>query len=131
MSTEFRGQFTSSRWWTARRNNMNNKDQISRRRKILLLRLESIVGNSCYGTFIQNYGPNGVWESEGRWIRYPITFRRDRAKGLKTERIRLEEISDGMILDGVYKFGANHLHIMSALDEILKYLEREYGLSVD
>jgi len=35
------------------------------------------------------------------------------------------------MLDGFYKFGANHLHIMEVLDDILTHLEKKYNVSFD
>jgi hypothetical protein len=48
--------------------------KLSKARSLLLLELESIIGNECYNANIQNWGPNGVFEGEGREFRYPITF---------------------------------------------------------
>ena len=44
---------------------------LSLERKNLLLTLETIIGSQCYNGNIQNYGPYGVWEGEGRGYRYP------------------------------------------------------------
>jgi len=108
---------------------MSNR-KLSAKRRALLCELEAIIGNLCYGSFIQNYGPNGVWESEGRWIRYPVTFEVEEAE-IKTKFPCSEEILDSMLLEGFYKFGANHLHIMEALDNILACLEKRYSISFD
>ena len=124
---------------------MSNR-KLSGKRRALLCELESIIGNLCYGSFIQNYGPGGVWESEGRWIRYPVTFKVDHpeaiADGIEVLRVKDKEevktqspcskrIPESMLLEGFYKFGANHLHILEALDDILTRLEKKYNVSFD
>jgi len=48
--------------------------RISEDRKRLLLVLEDVIGNECYNAKIQNWGPHGVFEGEGREFRYPVTF---------------------------------------------------------
>ena len=90
---------------------MSNR-KLSGTRRALLCELESIIGNLCYGSFIQNYGPNGVLESEGRWFRYPVTFALDDPEAddteIKTKSPCSGKISDSMLSEGFYKFGANH-----------------------
>ena len=49
-------------------------EKLSEKRKRLLLELENLIGNECYNANIQNWGPHGVFEGEGREFRYPITF---------------------------------------------------------
>ncbi len=44
----------------------------SKQRMRLLLELENIIGNECYNANIQNWGPNGVFEGDGREFRYPM-----------------------------------------------------------
>ena len=102
---------------------------MSIRRKRLLLALERLVGNECYNANTQNWGPGGVFEGEGREIRYPITFI---DKAGKEEKMRSTDssISSHIILTGHYKFGANQLHIMRALNEVLKHLEKNYELKL-
>ena len=109
----------------------NRKQKISEKRKVLLLKLESMIGDSCYNDFIKNYGPGGKLESEGRWFRYPIIFVDKHGKPLKTRSPRADKITDNMLRNGFYPFGANHLHIMKALANILDYLEKQYDLSFD
>ena len=48
---------------------------LSTARRNLLVRLESMLGNECYNANIQNYGPGGVREADGRSFRYPLTLR--------------------------------------------------------
>jgi hypothetical protein len=105
------------------------RKKLTKARKSLLVELESIIGNECYNANIQNWGPGGVFEGEGREFRYPITFRD--SEGRKLKRRRVDVKSDGEdILDGYYAFGANELHIMKGLDRVLDYLVREHGLKI-
>jgi hypothetical protein len=46
---------------------------ISLKRAMLIADLEYLVGNNCYNPKIQNYGAHGIYEGEGRSIRYPLT----------------------------------------------------------
>lgn len=103
--------------------------KISEKRKRLLLELESLVGSECYNANIQNWGPNGVFKGEGRHFRYPITFV-DEA-GQKTKRYgKNATLNVSTAITGHYAFGANQLHIIRALDKIVKYLEDKHGLSL-
>ena len=43
-------------------------------RKRLLIELEDIIGHQFYKAKIQNQGPGGVFEGEGRAVRYPVTL---------------------------------------------------------
>jgi len=101
-----------------------NKDE----KKKLLAKLESIIGNSCYNGNIQNWGPNYQRYSNGRSFRYPITFLEQGAikdKCTKTDpEMPLERMKTGY-----YAFGANQLYIIEALEEIIDYLEKNYGLN--
>lgn len=105
---------------------------LSPSRRNLLIALESIIGNEFYNPKIQNYGPGGVRESDGRAIRYPLTLQK--ANG-ETEKIRgfpiTEVIGDEVLLSGHYKVGANQLDVMRALDQILSYLEAKHGLEIE
>lgn len=102
---------------------------ISKKKKELLLKLENIIGNSCYNGNIQNYY---MWEleDEGRWFRYPITFiEKDGSKD--KSRYPDSKISVEKLKSGHYAFGANQLFIFKALIEVLQYLENKYGLEID
>jgi hypothetical protein len=103
--------------------------KISKKRANLLLELESLVGSECYNANIQNWGPNGVFEGEGRDFRYPITFIDN--LGMTTKK-RSKEISlpPSTAISGYYAFGANELHIMRGLNKALSFLEERYGLKL-
>lgn len=94
----------------------------------LLERMEKIIGSECYNGHIQNYGPGGVWEGEGRSFRYPVRFvRHDEREGFAHRKsLEAEEL-----VTGYYKFGANELSIYRALVHVVDMLEAEYGLKID
>jgi hypothetical protein len=101
---------------------------MSKARRELLIAMESILGNECYNASIQNYGPGGVREADGRSFRYPIMLRA--ADGTKT-KVREQRIpstaSTEMVRSGYYQFGANQLDVMAGLERILEYLEKQHG----
>ena len=102
---------------------------MDKKRKRLLIDLEKIVGNEFYNAHIQNWGPGGVFEGEGRAIRYPITFI-DKDRGIfKTKQVD-DKLPSDTIATGSYRLGANELNIMRAIDRILSYLERHHGLDI-
>jgi hypothetical protein len=102
---------------------------ISQKRAQLLLELESLVGSECYNGNIQNWGPGGTFEGEGREFRYPITYLDTSHNKTKTRSKDLS-LSPGTVITGYYAFGANQLHIMRGLDKVLDYLERHHGLKL-
>jgi hypothetical protein len=105
---------------------------LSKARRQLLVRMESILGNECYNANIQNYGPGGVREAEGRSFRYPVMLRA--ADGTRTkikDTFIPPTATDDMVRGGYYTFGANQLDVIAAMEKILQYLERHHGLVVD
>lgn len=111
---------------------INVPTSITPNRRKLLIALESIIGNEFYNPSIQNYGPGGIREPDGRALRYPLSVQH--ADGV-VEKIRTSaipgEIGDEALRSGYYRFGANQLDVMKALDQILTHLEANYGLVVD
>ena len=99
------------------------------KRKRLLIELEEIVGNEFYNANIQNWGPGGVFEGEGRGFRYSVTFQEKGGKTIKTKHVD-PALPSETIMTGIYKVGANELSIMRALDQIVSLLERRYGLDL-
>lgn len=108
----------------------------------LLHELEHTIGSECYNGNIQNFGPGGVWEGEGRSFRYPVTF--TNKKGMKEKyrgKLPRTESTSGEIAQCVlgeeryqsayYAFGANNLHILRALDLCLKSMEQRFGINFD
>jgi hypothetical protein len=103
--------------------------KLTKARKALIAHLESIIGNECYNANIQNWGPGGTFEGEGREFRYPVTFRD--ADGNKIKRHHADAaLADALFFGGYYAFGANELHIMRGLNRILEYLEQQHGLEI-
>ena len=104
-------------------------DNPSEKRKTLLLELENIIGNECYNQNIQNWGPNGVFEGEGREFRYPITF--IGSDGNKIKRKSADNtIPASVAMTGYYAFGANQLQVVRALDKVLAHLEQQYSFTI-
>jgi hypothetical protein len=99
------------------------------RRKRLIQEIEQIIGSECYNGNIQNWGPNGVFEGEGREFRYPVCFGEQDGKPIKRWSADLSMPWD-TVKRGHYRFGANQLHIMRALDQVLSHLEANYGLNI-
>ena len=96
--------------------------------KDLLIKIEKIIGSECYNANIQNYGPGGVWEGEGRSFRYPVTVIVDD----KNDRLRTvsPDVESEVLMTGRYKFGANELNIFRALAKVIDLLQDEYGLQL-
>jgi hypothetical protein len=105
------------------------RKKVTKARKALLIELESIIGNQCYNANIQNWGPGGMFEGEGREFRYPITFRDGERQKIKKRYVDPDMKVD-TVLGGYYAFGANELHIMNGLNRVLDYLERKYQLEI-
>jgi hypothetical protein len=101
--------------------------KISENRKRLLLDLEDIIGNECYNANIQNWGPRGVFEGEGREFRYPVTFIDDQGNKIKRKKPDADIPTD-VAVTGYYAFGANQLQIIRALNKVVTYLEKHHGL---
>jgi hypothetical protein len=102
---------------------------MDKNRKRVLIDLEGIIGNEFYNAKIQNWGPGGVFEGEGREFRYPIVFRDKEGKTTKTWSVG-PEISDASLMTGCYRLGGNELSVMRAVDSIITYFEKNYGLDV-
>jgi len=88
---------------------------MNEKRKRLLIELEDIIGHEFYNAKIQNWGPGGVFEGEGRELRYPVTFHDKNGKTIKTKNVDASLPAE-TIMTGVYKVGQNELSIMRALD---------------
>ncbi|WKK88194.1 hypothetical protein QY917_10030 [Diaphorobacter sp. C33] len=105
--------------------------ELTKSRRDVLVKLESILGGECYNGNIQNYGPGGAREADGRSFRYPLMVRLE--DGTK-QKIRASSIPDSVpdnaLRSGYYAFGANQLDVMSALERMLTYLEKNHGLQL-
>ena len=103
------------------------KSNLTAKRAKLLAELEYLVGSSCYNGNIQNWGPGGVYEGAGRHFRYPLTVVDE--KGNKNKKsYKGDPANTNELATGYYAFGANRLHIIDALDQVLEYLEQHHGL---
>lgn len=92
----------------------------------LLIKMEEIVGNECYNGKIQNYGPGGVWEGEGRSFRYPVKVRS--GDDVQKHWSVPAEIAPEALISGWYQFGSNELSIFRALMKIIEMIESDYGV---
>lgn len=108
----------------------------------LLHQLEFKIGNECYNGNIQNYGPDGIWQGEGRSFRYPVTFINSKENKEKYRgRIPNTLTNSGDIAPAVlgetryssayYAFGANQLHILRGIRSAVEYLETRFGLDFE
>jgi len=93
----------------------------------LLLELESIVGRKCYNQFIQNWGPGGRYQGEGRTIRYPLSMEKPDGTIRKLKHQSADSFSDEELMGGYYACGANRIAIMAALEQAIQHLEDRYG----
>jgi len=105
------------------------KKKITKKRAKLLAELEYMIGGHCYNASIQNWGPGGVFDGEGREFRYPLTIV-DAEDNKRKVRYRADGDKPGELITGYYAFGANQLQIMMALDKALLHLEENYGLKI-
>lgn len=103
--------------------------KMTTKRAALLAELEQIVGNNCYNGSIQNYGPGGAQYGEGRTFRYPLTTVDQNGDKQKHNWLP-SDFAPEVLTTGYYAFGANRLHIMTALDEVLRILEKKHGLKI-
>lgn len=106
-------------------------DEINKKihRKRILLSMENAIAKSCYNGNVQNYGPWGVPETEGRFFRFPITLHNNACANIKT-KIPDVGVSMESLRASYYKFGANELHVLDALEYILQNLEKEFDLNI-
>lgn len=103
--------------------------KITKKRAQILARLEQIVGSNCYNGRIQNYGPGGSFEGEGRDFRYPLTVVDADGTKRKKRSSAVDETPEALST-GYYSFGANRLHIIKALNEVLDHLETNADLKL-
>lgn len=102
---------------------------MTKKRAALLAELELVIGNNCYNGNIQNWGQGGAYYGEGRTFRYPLTTI-DNEGNRKKSRGSARDLSAEALATGHYAFGANRLHIVTALDEVLRLLEERCGLKI-
>ncbi len=103
---------------------------LSRKRAKLLTELAELVGGHCYNGNIQNYGPHGMYEGEGRSFQYALTIEDREGGKRKFKYPTVADISPELLVSGHFKFGANQLNIINALDRVLCKLEDEHELKL-
>lgn len=106
------------------------KLKLTKKRAKLLAELEPLVGTNCHKPNIQNWGPGGVYEGEGRDLHYPLTMIDKRGEDRRREFPPATDVAPEMLATGYYAFGANRLHIIKALDDVLRHLETHHGLKL-
>ena len=103
--------------------------KMSKKRAALLAELENVIGNNCYNGNIQNYGPHGAYYDEGRSFRYPLTAI-DQDGEKRKFKSAATDLSPEVLSTGYSAFSANRLHIVTALDDVLRHLEQNHGLEL-
>lgn len=104
--------------------------KMTKKRAKLLAELEHVIGKNCYNGNIQNWGAGGAYYGEGRTFRYPLTTIDDAGEKRKSYS-PATGLQPEVLSTGYYAFGANRLHIVTALDEVLRHLEQNYGLKLE
>lgn len=102
--------------------------KVTKKRAKLLAELEAIIGHETYNANIQNWGAGGAFLGEGRAFRYPLSYISDGEKTKGHEYFG--DIPPEVLMTGHYRFGANQLSVMRALDEVVRRLEEKYGFRV-
>jgi len=121
--------------YCAQQNYLDSGIRVHRIRKVvdpikpLLIELEEIIGNECYNDYIQNYGPWGAWEDQGRTFRYPVVLTDEDLQSQKRWQLTNAIPSEDLIT-GHYLFGANQLFIFNALVKVIRHIEKKYGISL-
>ncbi|WP_298244496.1 hypothetical protein [uncultured Bradyrhizobium sp.] len=103
--------------------------RISKKRAAILLELEQIVGCETFNSKIQNYGSDGTFLGEGRDFRYPLSFTDEAGQKIK-RRSPYADLPVNVQMTGRYVMGANELHIMRALEKLVRYLEERHELKI-
>ena len=108
----------------------------------LLHEIEYEIGSECYNGNIQNFGPGGVWEGEGRDFRYPIRFtnsegKREKYKGVlpytksSSGDLAYCVLGEERFSSAHYAFGANELYVLRGIKHALEKLESRFNINFD
>lgn len=108
----------------------------------LLHEIEYEIGSECYNGNIQNFGPGGVWEGEGRGFRYPVRFiNSDGVMAKYKGMLPYAKTSTGKMgycilgykyYNSVhYAFGANELYVLRGIKNALEKLEARFNIDFD
>lgn len=104
--------------------------------------IEYEIGSECYNGNIQNYGPGGEWEGEGRDFRYPVTFinskgEKEKYKGTFPYTLTSKgdygycQLGSKRYNSAYYAFGANQLYILRGVKHALEHIEKKFGIDFD
>jgi hypothetical protein len=104
------------------------RDRVNRVRR-LVEDIEQIVGGHFYNAKIQNYGPGGVWEGEGRAFRYPLSIVDSENESRKHWKVPSALPAEHLVT-GHYKLGTNELGVVRAIIDVIELLERRYGIDL-
>ena len=107
-----------------------------------LHQVEYEIGSECYNGNIQNFGPGGEWEGEGRDFRYPVTFInsegiKEKYKGIYpfTQTASGDygycQVGESRYRYAYYAFGANQLYILRGIKHALEIMEARFGIDFD
>lgn len=106
------------------------KLKLTKKRAELLAELEPLVGTNCNNPNIQNWGPGEVYKGEGRDLRYSLSMIDKCGEERRRKFPLATDVAPEMLATGYYAFGANRLHIIKALDDVLRHLETHHGLNL-
>ncbi|UZP67842.1 hypothetical protein N1030_02385 [Desulfovibrio mangrovi] len=94
------------------------------------MKLEEIISYCCNEHTQKHYiSRDGDDDDTGRQG-YPATFSKAGCQTQSWELLTGGEIDASVIMDGVYKFGADRIPVYRNLDTLLTYLETHYDLRV-
>jgi hypothetical protein len=108
----------------------------------LLHDIEYEIGSQCYNGNIQNFGPGGSWQGEGRDFRYPVRFinaegeiqkYRGKLPYTKSSSGEYEEcvLGEDTYESAHYAFGANELYMLQGIRKALEKIEKRFGIDFD
>jgi hypothetical protein len=108
----------------------------------LMHEIEYEIGSECYNGNIQNHGPGGVWEGEGRDFRYPVCFTNSEgAKEKYKDTLPYTKSSSGDYANCIlgedryntahYAFGANQLYVLRGIKHAIEKLERRFNINFE
>ena len=99
----------------------------------LLHEIEHKIGNRFYNGHIQNWGPFGDYEGEGREFRYPVTWLDPEGNKQKYyERFPpIGVLGEKQYRSAHYSCGANGLFILEGIRNALEMLEERFDINFD
>ena len=94
---------------------------MTEKRRALLTKLESITYREFYSNYTKHSDYPDVVASDGSRV----------SRGIRDKIGKYERMTEYEFFKVMYKFGPNEYPIMGVLDDILQFLEKEYGLDVE